>query len=458
MIDLDWRIILRSDSPILTVSELNAQAKRLLETEFGSVRLRGEIGEVTKSHAGHYYFSLKDENAEIRCVLFASAIYRNRIKQRPEHGREVVLDGQVTLYAVRGSFQFMVQNLQFEETREGALFRQFQLLKKELEEKGFFLEERKKQLPKHPKRVGIVTSASGAAVHDIIRAFNRRNPTIQLLIYPTAVQGDSAPDEIAAAIKLANQRKEIDVLLVSRGGGSLEDLAAFNDRIVAEAIYASEIPVVTGIGHQTDVSIADYVADKPMATPTAAAEHISTPAMDEMLKILSNLESALHDKVLARLNERGQRLDLAERSLKHPEQRIADLQNQFHSFHERLVLMIRNSISDRSGKIDVIHQRLLNRSPATAIDQIDNRLDAAAENLRRSIKSLHEKNAAHIELLAKQLEAMDPHATLSRGYAIVRKKSDDTILTDASAASAGDKVKAQLAKGSIDLEVESVSS
>ncbi len=443
---------------IYSVSELNAAARKSLESQFDSIRLRGEVSGVTASQAGHYYFSLKDQNAEIRCVLFASTVYRNRIKQKPEQGKEVVLEGRVTLYSPRGSYQFFVENLDLEQGKDGALFQQFLQLKKELNEKGYFLEQHKQALPHYPRRVGIVTSPTGAAVHDIIRAFNRRNPLIQLRVYPTAVQGESAPAEIAQQIALANRRNDVDILLVSRGGGSLEDLAAFNDRLVADAIFASEIPVVTGIGHQTDVSIADYVADKPLATPTAAAEHISTPSRDEMLQMLTNLASKLQHEISSKLNDLGQRVDLAQRSLVHPEQRITDLQNQFRACQEQLILLVKSEVATRNSAVQVSSQQLLNRSPASAIEFHKVNLDSAAITVQRTTTSLHDKLAAQVESLTKQLETMDPHTILNRGYAIVRHQRDDSIVTNAATLSQGEKVTAQLAKGSLDLNVESVNS
>ncbi len=449
---------MRTDNSPLCVSELNALAKELLESGIGTIRLRGEVSTVAKSQAGHYYFTLKDEKAEIRCALFRSTIYRNRIRQEPEQGKEVILEGRVTLYVLRGSYQFLVENMQSEKDREGELYQQFLQLKRVLEERGYFQEERKKAIPSHPHQVGIVSSPAGAAVHDIIRTFRRRNPTVRLLIYPTAVQGERAPDEISAAISLANQRKEVDVLLVSRGGGSLEDLAAFNSKVVADAIYSSEIPIVTGIGHQTDVSIADYVADKAMATPTAAAERISTPSIDEMLQILSNLESGLFDRISTELNNLEQRLDLAQRSLKHPEQRISDLRNQFRAFGENLTLLFRNSIVTRVGTVNVRYQQLLNESPAGTIEHLNRNLAAAAENLHRLTVMCHEKRTTRVESLARQLEAMNPQSTLNRGYAIIRNKADDSIVADARIVSQGDRINAQLAKGSLDLLVESVQS
>ncbi len=438
-----------------TVSELNTEARQLLESGFGTVQLRGEISGVTFSQPGHCYFTLKDNKAEIRCVLFAFTIRTNRIRRESiEQGKEVTLAGKVTVYEARGSFQFRVESVQLED--EGALYRKFQQLKSELQKLGYFSDERKRPLPEFPKRVGIVTSPSGAAVHDIIRAFNRRNSQIRLLIYPSAVQGEFAPAEIAAAIALANSRNEVDVLLVSRGGGSLEDLAAFNDRAVADAILGSKIPVVTGIGHQTDVSIADWVADKPLATPTAAAEHISTPSKDEMLQTLSNLESDLQNSVTVTLNNLEQRIDLAERSLKHPKQRIEELNNRFRSQLERISLLAKSAIESRAGQVNVIQQQLLNQSPANSIRLHHQNIDTVADQLRQCATNYLDKVAARVETLATQLEAMNPNATLNRGYAIIRRKEDGNIVSDAKSVAPGDKLKAQLASGSLDLDVDAV--
>lgn len=440
---------------IYTVSKLNAEARELLETAYERIRLRGEVSQLTVSQAKHCYFTLKDDRAEIRCVLFASTIYRNKIRQKPEHGMEVIVEGRLTIYESRGSYQFFVESVQLED--EGALFQQFLKLKRELESQGYFEQARKKAIPRHPDRVGIITSASGAAVHDIIRAFSRRNPGLQLMIYPVAVQGDAAPQEIAGAIESANSRKDVDVLLVSRGGGSMEDLAAFNNRAVADAIFHSEIPVVTGIGHQTDVSIADYVADKYLATPTAAAEHLSTPSTEEMLRTLSNLEKNLANQIRFKLNRLNQAVDIAERTLTHPRQRIADLRNQFRSQFDRMSILAGKLVASRTAQIDVICQQLLNRSPAGSIRLHQNSLAATSERLHRSTGNLHDGFRSTLEARATQLETMNPNATLKRGYAIVRRKTDDSIVIDSNAVTPGDKVSAQLASGSLDLEVESVS-
>ena len=447
-----------SENKIYSVSELNAQAKELLENSFSQISLCGEVSSITKSKVGHYYFSLKDKTAEISCVLFARTVYRNKIRQIPDHGREVVLEGYLTIFVQRGSYQFFVENVQIGSSKEGELYRQYLRLKEELEELGYFDQEKKKSLPAYPHRVGIITSPTGAAVHDIIHAFKRRNPTIHLTLYPTSVQGESAPKEITAAIELANQLKDVDVLLISRGGGSLEDLSVFNDRSVADAVFLSSIPIVSGIGHDTDVTIVDWVADKPMPTPTAAAEMISTPSIDEMFLKLSTFESNLHNRVLSRLREFTQQIDLAEASLVHPKERILNLKSQVSAYGKRLVSEISRTIDTQSGMVKVNYQRLLNQSPAPKIDQFSKDLVSAADRLNQSTTNLQDKLAARVESLATQLETMNPQATLNRGYAIVRRKKDNTILTDASSVSPGDKVKAQLAKGKLDLEVESVSS
>lgn len=447
-----------SENTIYSVSELNAKAKELLENSFGQISLCGEVSSITKSKSGHYYFSLKDKTAEISCVLFAGTVYRNKIRQIPDHGREVVVEGYLTIFTQRGNYQFTVENVQVGSSKEGELYQRYLRLKKELDELGYFEQENKKSLPAYPRRVGIITSPTGAAVHDIIHAFKRRNPTIHLTIYPTSVQGENAPKEVTAAIELANQLMDVDVLLISRGGGSIEDLSVFNVRPVADAVFLSSIPIVSGIGHDTDVTIVDWVADKPMPTPTAAAEMISTPSIDEMFLKLSTFETNLHNRILSRLHEFSQQIDLAEASLVHPKERITNLQNQFSAYSKRLVTEISRTFDTQSGTVKVNYQRLLNRSPAPKIDQFSKDLVSAADRLKQSTANLHEKFAGRVESLATQLETMNPQATLNRGYAIVRSKQDNTILKDANSVLPGDKVKAQLAKGTLDLDVESVSS
>ncbi|MYD78170.1 MAG: exodeoxyribonuclease VII large subunit, partial [Gammaproteobacteria bacterium] len=394
----------------------------------------------------------------ISCVLFARTVYRNKIRQIPDHGREVVLEGYLTIFSQRGSYQFFVENVQIESSKEGELYQEYLRLKKELDELGYFDPENKKSLPTFPRRVGIITSPTGAAVHDIIQAFKRRNPTIQLTLFPTSVQGENASKEITAAIELANQLMNVDVLLISRGGGSLEDLSVFNDRSVADAVFLSRIPIVSGIGHDTDVTIVDWVADKPMPTPTAAAEMISTPSINEMLLKLSTFETDLQNRVLSRLGEFTQQIDLAEARLVHPKERITNLKSQFSAYGKRLVSEISRTVDTQSGTVKVNYQRLLNQSPTPRIDQYSKNLVSAADRLMQSTTNLQDKFAARVESLATQLETMNPQATLNRGYAIVRSKKDNTILTDANSVSPGDKVKAQLAKGALDLDVESISS
>ena len=435
-----------------TVTELNREVKSLLESEYPEIRLRGEVSNLQTAQSGHTYFKLKDQSAEIDCALFRGAAARQRNK--PVIGLEVVVTGQVTLYPNKGRYQFIVSKVELKD--QGELYKAFLDQKARLEKKGYFADDRKRALPAFSTNVGIITSPTGAAVHDIIRTFNRRNPTISLLVYPTAVQGAGAAEQIADAIKLANTRNCEDVLIVARGGGDMEDLWAFNESVVADAIFSSEIPIVTGIGHETDFTIADFVADARAATPTAAAERVSTPSRDELLDALANRQVRLSDLTNRKLNELSQGVDLAQKGLVHPAQRIQNQQGKFEQLQNRLVHITSGQLSSFSVKVLTENQRLLATSPKNLINLFGQRTTEINTLLQIYMTELHGQLANRIENLHAKLESSNPEAALNRGFSIIRRADDNSIVSRASVISSGDKVKAQLSEGTLHCEVESV--
>lgn len=441
-----------NDIKIYKVSELNRLSKSLIESELGTIWVEGEVSGLSKAQSGHIYFTLKDSFAEIDCALFRQ---KGVGKQHLiENGLVVQLFGRATIYESKGRYQFVVWDLKL--GGEGALLRAFESLKKKLKDEGLFEAEHKKTLPYLPRKLGVVTSPSGSAVHDIIRVFARRSPATEILIYPASVQGNTAPKELVNAIQLANTRNEVDVLIVGRGGGSIEDLWAFNEEIVARAIYESRIPIVSGVGHQTDSVISDFVADKFAATPTAAAEIVSTPSEREVLGALASQQADLETACFSLLNNWAQRVDLLQKALVHPRQQIERLKERFEKFNERIASLSNRFLYRSSTRVNAAYQKLMRISPATGIQLKREKIENFQKLINLHVADRIKNNAKSIEVLRTQLEGVNPTATLSRGYAIVRRVDDGAILRSSSGVAAGEKVTAQLSKGKLVCDVEAV--
>ncbi len=437
---------------VFTVTELNRSVKGLLEHEFAEIRLKGEVSGLQTAHSGHTYFKLKDQSAEIDCALFRGIALR--LRKLPENGLEVILTGKVTLYPNRGRYQFIVSGVELKD--EGELYKAFLERQALLKKQGYFDDDRKRDLPAFPNRVGVITSPTGAAVQDIIRAFRRRNPSISLLIYPTAVQGGDAADKIANAIKAANRRNSEDVLIVTRGGGSIEDLWAFNEVAVADAIYESKLPIVTGIGHETDTTIADFVADARAATPTAAAERVSTPSRADLLEMLTNREIRLSNLISGKMNELSQDVDLAQKSLVHPAQRILNQQTKLQLIENRLVQITGGQLNSYSSKIMKHNQRLFAQSPKSRIELLSRQFSENKTLLEIHFSKQLKALSNNVENLQARLESVNPTTALNRGFSIIRRADDNSVVSNAGAVSSGDKVRAQLSDGTLHLEVDSV--
>lgn len=391
---------------IYTVSQLNAQARLMMEERFHTIWITGEISNVAKPNSGHLYFSLKDERAQIRCAFFRNNHRRTTLAI--ENGQHVLIQAQVSLYEARGDYQLIVQNM--EVAGVGALQIAFEQLKKNLNKEGLFSPTAKKEIPPLPRQIGIVTSATGAALHDILKVLKRRFASIPIVIYPTLVQGDKAAPHIVAAIETANRRNECDTLIVTRGGGSLEDLWPFNEEIVARAIFNSDIPVVTGIGHETDFTIADFVADQRAATPSAAAERVS-PAKTQWLQHTNDICKQLSHRMNAVLHHHRIHLENLGKRLQHPGKRLRDYRTQMNTLKHRLIIAVKNETKHQ-------HQRLA--------------------------------------ALSQSLHTLSPLTTLERGYAIVTKTHTHKILHSVNDVKRGDKVTARLANGHLDCCVEKI--
>lgn len=437
-----------SISPVISVSELNARARALIENGLPLAWIGGEISNFTRAASGHCYFSLKDERAQVRCVFF-----RNRaqlLDWQPTNGALVEVRAVATLYEARGDFQLNVEFMR--RAGLGALFEAFERLKRKLEAEGLFASERKRPLPSFPRTVGVVTSTRAAALRDVLTTLRRRMPSIRVIVYPTPVQGEDAARQIAAALTAAGRRAEVDVLILCRGGGSIEDLWSFNDEIVARAIVASPIPVVTGVGHETDFTIADFVSDARAPTPTAAAELVS-PDGAALLRRVATTGSALLRASQRGLERRMLDLDVLARRLRHPGERLAQQRERLGQLHTRLQREWLRDTDARRRHANELAHRLLRARPD--LERLDERARAAA---RRLLRALHARAADWRALLAQRtaaLEHLNPQAVLERGYGIVRD-AQGRVVREAARLSPGDPVSLTLAHGEADARIEGV--
>jgi exodeoxyribonuclease VII large subunit len=429
---------------IYTISRLNREARAILESEFPPIWVQGEVSNLARPSSGHIYFTLKDAFAQVRCAMFRS---RNQsLGFEPHAGRQVVALARVSLYENRGEFQLIVEHL--EEAGAGALRQAFELLKQKLAGEGLFAVERKRPVPRFPQRIGVITSPSGAAIRDILSVHRRRFPGIPVLVYPVPVQGEGAAMEIARTIHLASTRRECDVLIVARGGGSLEDLWAFNEETVARAIFECAIPVVCGIGHEIDFTIADLVADQRAPTPSAAAELV-TPDRDECSGRFTGLRARMLRVWERQIRQRREALErLSERlALQHPGQRLRERAQRLDELEQRLLQSARLQLLHRSAGLRELATRMQLLTPIHTITHLDARAALLSRRLRSALEQRLLAHRLRLQALGRALEAVSPLATLGRGYAIVARDRDGAILRDAEDVSVNEQVRVQLARG-----------
>lgn len=439
-------------SAIFTVSRLNQTVRLLLEQEMGQVWISGEISNFSQPSSGHWYFTLKDDTAQVRCAMFRNS--NRRVTFRPQHGQQVLVRANITLYEPRGDYQIIVESMQ--PAGEGLLQQKYEQLKAKLQAEGLFDQQHKKSLPSPAHCVGVITSKTGAALHDILHVLKRRDPSLPVIIYPTAVQGDDAPGQIVRAIELANARQECDVLIVGRGGGSLEDLWSFNDERVARAIFASMIPVVSAVGHETDVTIADFIADLRAPTPSAAAEMVSRNQQELLRQILSaqqRLGMAM-DYFLANRSRRFTQI-YHRLQQQHPQLRLARQQTALERLRQRMNVAIDGQLKRTSQRQARLLQRLNQQSPQpriyraqTRIQQLEYRL---AENVRSRLSATRERFGNAVT----HLEAVSPLSTLARGYS-VSTATDGKVLKKVKQVKTGDVMTTRLEDGWVESQITDI--
>ncbi len=435
---------------VLTVSELTARIRDLLAKNFTDIFVQGEISNCREAQSGHIYFTLKDDRAQVRCVFFKQQ--QRGIKFRPEDGLQVTVRGSISVYEQRGEYQIYVEKI--EPIGLGALQLAFEQLKKRLETEGLFDPARKKPLPLLPSRIGLITSPRGAAVRDVVRILTRRYPNVYLTLYPVRVQGDGAPEEIVKALKFFNAKKMVDVLILARGGGSLEDLWAFNEEAVARAIAASGIPVISGIGHETDFTIADFVADVRASTPSAAAELV-VQTRREFDKHIADLRGALAEQMRYRILVLSRRVhELSARpGFRRPLDLLRQQRQRADEMTSRLALGLRARLEQSRKRFTAAHLRIVSFDFRVKIAAFRLRVEKRAADLGVRAERLLRTKRERLARLALQLEERGPLKVLERGYAIATD-ANGVVLRDSAQVGLGDSVGLQLHRGRLLAEVK----
>ena len=431
-------------TPVYTVSEINSLIRETLEGEFSQIWVRAEISNFKAHTSGHYYFSLKDESSQINAVMFKGL--NSKLKFKPENGLEVIVRGRITVYEPRGNYQVFCEFM--EPVGAGALQKAFEQLKAKLQAEGLFDPRRKRELPSFPRHIGLVTSPTGAALQDILNVLKRRYKAARITLAPALVQGDPAPASIIGAIELINKVRDIDVLIIGRGGGSMEDLWAFNDEGVARAIAVSRIPTISAVGHEVDFTISDFVADLRAPTPSAAAELVSKSATEVVEKI-HGLKVRLWQSYSVGVRIYQERVLSLSRRLVDPQRRLQDLQIRGDELTLRLEQAMFRYLEDLRTHIELSLQKL--GSPRELLVFLQKRLQLAEAHLRNTIEKKLERRSAQLRESAGRLEAMSPLRVVARGYSILEKNKQ--IVKSTKEVSVGDELKATLAEGQLQLEV-----
>src|SRR5712672_2042350 len=426
-----------------TVSELTSRIRDLFARNFTDIWVTGEISNCHEAQSGHIYCTLKDERSQLKCVCFKNQL--RTMKFRPEDGLHVTVRGSISVYESRGEYQIYVENI--EPVGLGALQLAFEQLKKRLQAEGLFSADRKKPLPLLPSRIGLITSPSGAAVRDVVRILRRRFRNVHLTVYPVRVQGDGASTEIARAVQFFNRRKMVDVLILARGGGSLEDLWAFNEEEVARAISASEIPIISGVGHETDFTIADFVADVRASTPSAAAELV-VQTRREFDKHIADLRETLAGQIRYRLLEFSRRVHelSARRGFRRPLDLLRQQRQRAEEMTSRLALGLRARLEQSRKRYTAAHLRIFRFDFRARISALRIRLERRATELGKRMERLTRAKSERWQRLALQLQERGPLKALERGYAIVTD-AGGKLLRDAAQVEVGDSVAIQLHRG-----------
>ena len=437
----------QSERQVFTISELNRRVRQLLETHLPLLWVEGEISNFACPTSGHWYLSLKDKNAQVRCAMFRNA--NQRVGFRPKNGTQVLVRCRVGLYEDRGDYQLIIEHM--EEAGFGALQRQFEQLKVKLATEGLFEADKKQSIPKSATHIGVITSTTGAAVRDILSVLKRRFPAIKVSLFPTAVQGDQAPQQIVSALTDANSCNNLDLLIVSRGGGSLEDLWPFNDEAVARAIASSRLPVISAVGHEVDFTIADFVADLRAPTPSAAAELVS-PNSEDIQAQFANYKTLLTETMQRVIRQYNQQLNHLHKRLQHPGSRLQ--QQTQHLDH--LDIRLRRAMAAMLGKqrlqADKLTAQLVRHSPKQPLQTKQQQLSGALKQLGRAITQQQHRRQDKLNQAMHLLDTVSPLKTLGRGYAVIRNQ-EGAVVNSVDTVSKGDSLRSQMADGELLLQV-----
>lgn len=436
---------------VLSVSQLNRQARQLLETHLPLLWVEGELSNVSIPSSGHWYFTLKDDQAQVRCCMF-----RNRnmlVRFRPQQGQHVLIRARVSLYEGRGDYQIIVEHM--EEAGSGALQRAFDELKHRLSAEGLFNEAHKKALPEIPKHIAVITSPTGAAIRDVLSVLERRFAGIPVTVIPVAVQGKESAPQIVKAIDLANKANLFDVILLTRGGGSMEDLWSFNEEIVARAIFNSQLPIVSAVGHEVDFTIADFVADLRAPTPSAAAE-ILVPDGDEWLDKFIGYEVLLEEAMQRKLLQLQRHLQHLRQRLRHPRERLEQQAQRLDNLELRLKNHIKNLLNRHQHQFAQLHLRMQAHHPQVRLARLRERLHTVQTQLHKAQFSAIDRQKLRLATAARMLNTLSPLNTLERGFALVNDTETGQLITDRQQLQPGQRLHTRLARGGFRSTVESI--
>ncbi|ROQ19844.1 exodeoxyribonuclease VII large subunit [Marinimicrobium koreense] len=437
-----------SERPIFSVSQLNRRAKQLLETHLPLIWVEGEISNFARPSSGHWYFTLKDDQAQVRCAMFRGR--NQQVRFNPQQGQQVLLRARVSLYENRGDYQLIAEHM--EEAGAGALQRAFEALKHKLAQEGLFDPARKRPIPALPRHIGVITSASGAAVRDILTVLQRRFPSIPVTLVPVPVQGKEAAPAIVEALSLANRSGLFDVLILGRGGGSLEDLWPFNEEVVARAIAASDLPVISAVGHEVDVTIADFVADLRAPTPSAAAELV-VPDASEWLVRFRSYEQRLTQLTRRRLQAEQQHLQHLSKRLRHPGERLQQQSQRLDSLELRLRRVMQQRLGQARQRLDNLAARQKAQRPEPQLRQWQTRIEQLRQRLNRQMQQTLKQQRQRLSEAGRLLHGVSPLNTLERGYAIVHNDAGE-VIRDAAQVKPGERIRTRVAAGEILSRVE----
>ncbi|QDF66508.1 exodeoxyribonuclease VII large subunit [Shewanella sp. SNU WT4] len=430
---------------IYTVSQLNADVRELLEGNLSRIWLTAEISNFSAPASGHWYLTLKDSRSQIRCAMFKGK--NNSVHFAPKNGQQVLVRGNISVYEPRGDYQLLIDSMQM--AGDGLLAAQYEQLKQKLSSAGLFAHETKRPLPSNIQRIGVITSPTGAAIRDVLHVLQRRDPAIEVVIYPAQVQGDAAPKQLIRAIEIANQRQEVDVLLLTRGGGSLEDLWCFNDESLAHAIYQSNLMVVSAVGHEVDTSISDFVADARAATPSAAAELLSNDKQhkqQQLLQLTHHLQRAWQHRYALL----GQRMEIAEQKLyrQDPKRRLQQLSQQFDEMYFRLHTAITHKLNRQQMRLQQQQSAMLSQSPQHKLQLQAKQLQYLHKQLEQRMAEKMTESTLRLAKGAELLSTVSPLATLKRGYSITTDEQG-TVVDSSAMVTVGQSIHSRLNHGQL---------